>query len=88
MIATPSKNLFMSVWVGHAVGASALFVPLMLVFAVPSMAAQSNIGIWKALGFVALIPVITTIQGRVIGGFVSLGLWLVSKVRSGLSTPA
>lgn len=85
MIAEPSKALFKTIAVGYAVGAAAFFMPLMLIFFVPSMAAQANIGLAKALGLIALVPVITIFQGMFFGAFVSLGLWVISKFRGARS---
>lgn len=85
MTATPSFALFKNILIGYAVGVSAIFVPLMLVVLVPSMAAQEDIGLLKALGSILLVPVIATFQGVFFSGVVILGLWIVVRFKSGPS---
>ena len=77
----PTPSLFKSVLVGYAVGAGALFLPTFLLFVLPSMATQANIGLWKALGIFALLPIILIAQGVILGGVIKFGWWLLGLVR-------
>ncbi|PWN56485.1 hypothetical protein DEH80_06540 [Abyssibacter profundi] len=62
-------------------GAGAFFLPLWLLFAMPSMAQQADIGWAKAIGTAALIPVILIFQGIILGGIVKFGWWIIRKVQ-------
>ena len=74
MIAGPSKSLFMSIVVGHSVGLTTIFVPLFLVVF------MAKHGLWP-LYSVVVIPIVAVLQGIMLGGLISLGLWLVSMVK-------
>jgi hypothetical protein len=63
--------IFKAVWRGWFVGATAFFVPLFLLAAV--FAPEAPQEVWLAP---LMVPVITAVQGVVLGGIVVLGLSL------------
>lgn len=77
----PSKNLYKAIIIGYAIGASVLFLPLFLLSGFQALAAQADIGLVRALGFLVLLPIILVFQGVIFGGVVIFGLWVLRKIR-------
>jgi hypothetical protein len=78
MISGPSKSLFKSIVAGHAAAVTAIFLPVFLV------GFTAQLGILQGLSAVLIVPIIALLQGLIIGGLVSFGLWLVSRIRPSL----
>jgi len=81
----PSKNLYKAIVIGYAIGAGILFLPLFILSGFQALAAQADIGLVRALGFLVLLPIILVLQGAIIGGLVLLGLWVLRKIRPSIS---
>jgi hypothetical protein len=74
MITSPSKSLFASIVVGYA-GLTTVFVPLfVIVFA-------AKFGLWHGLAAILVIPIVAILQGLLVAGVVTLGLWLVRMMK-------
>ncbi len=81
-------SFFKFVFVGHAIGVTTVFLPLFLL--VSAMGAfvpmeDSNgdaLPKWAALIIMpTMVPIIAAFQGLIVGGIVTLGLWVYTRRR-------
>ncbi len=75
-------SFFKFVFVGHAIGLTMVFLPMFLLVGIISVFVPAETTSGETVSFIfapLLVPLIALMQGLMIGGTVTLGLWLYTR---------